>query len=273
MARKFLFLLLFCAAPIWAQQQRVSGTISGPEGRIAHVSVREIDADHRIFSHTSADGNGLFTFLVRDVWHSLQFYAPGYRTLTHKMNGMKSFRVTLERRRTSPYAATAKLLLRSNSLICGRYQGQSVRCTAWIERMSDSLYAIVLPVEMERAVDEYAAGRTMALLDATGQQVMLCENVVDAYPLAGDPDEVDQIRIAQSYAGIVHSPGVSGEGERLYAYPHFQITRSQLEQICREPARFDRMVVDTYRADNYWNFFPTPRTADVIRKALQKDTH
>ncbi|MBO4549401.1 MAG: carboxypeptidase regulatory-like domain-containing protein, partial [Bacteroidaceae bacterium] len=81
-----LSLLLCCIASALAQEQNVSGTIKGPDGTIAKVSVREIDNNHRVLNHTTSDRNGLFTFHVRDAArHSLQFYAPGYRTFTHKM--------------------------------------------------------------------------------------------------------------------------------------------------------------------------------------------
>ena len=84
-------LLLLLSASLLAQRQNVSGRISGPGGHIPDVSVREIDANHRIYNHTKADKNGLFSFYVRDAQHSLQFFAPGYRTFTHKMLGQKSF--------------------------------------------------------------------------------------------------------------------------------------------------------------------------------------
>ena len=41
-------LLLFCATG-WAQQQNVRGVVKGPDGGIAKVSVREIDANRRFF--------------------------------------------------------------------------------------------------------------------------------------------------------------------------------------------------------------------------------
>ena len=88
-------LLLLVSASLLAQRQNVSGQISGPDGRIPNVSVREVDANHRVYNHTKADQNGLFSFYVRDAQHSLQFYAPGYRTFTHKMLGQKSFMLIL----------------------------------------------------------------------------------------------------------------------------------------------------------------------------------
>ena len=93
----------------------------------------------------------------------------------------------------------------------------------------------------------------------------------------GDPDEVEDSRleqayghVAQTYTGNDYTPGASMNGEKLYAYPHFQVSRSQLERLCNEPELLSRLAVDTYRADNYWNFFPTERTVSVFRKALAK---
>ena len=270
MRHKILFFLLLCCTSSWAQQQNVSGTVKGPDGAIAKVSIREVDANHRILNHTTTDRNGLFSFQVRDaVQHSLQFYAPGYRTFSHKMLGKVSFKVTMEKRRTSPYVDRAKVVLGSEHLFCGHYLGEVVRCQAWMEKMCDTLYTIILPVEMERPVDEYTAGRQLIVLDELGREVMTLENVLDAYPISGDPFEVSTSCLAQSYTGVGYTPGVDDD-KRFYAYPHFQISRAQLEQLCNKPELLNRLAVDTWRANNYWNFFPTDRTFELFRKALEK---
>lgn len=270
MRHKILSLLLFCCTFSWAQQQNVSGIVKGPDGTIAKVSVREVDANHRVLNHTTTDRNGLFSFHVRDAaQHSLQFYAPGFRTFTHKMLGEKSFKVTMERRRTSPYVDKAKVILKSEHLFCGHYMGEVVRCQAWIEKMCDTLYTIILPVEMERPVDEYTAGRQLIVLDEVGRQVMLLENVVDAYPISGDPFEVSTSCLSQSYTGVGYVPGVDDD-KRFYAYPHFQISKAQLEQLLGKPEQMERLVVDTYNAKNYWNFFPTDKTFELLQKVLEK---
>ena len=262
--------MLLCTLQGWAQNQTVSGMVVGPEGPVAKVSVREIDASRRVFNNTTTDRNGLFSLRVRADQHSLQFYAPGYRTFTHKILGVPSFKVTLEPRRTSPYVLSAKVVLRSDHLFCGHYQGEVVRQQAWVEQMTDTLFALILPVQMERPVDEYPAGRQLIVLDETGRNVMQLENVADVYPLAGDPDDVSETCLAQSYKGTFYNPGSVTDEVRLYAYPHFQVSRSQLEQLCANPGMMARLAVDTYRANNYWNFFPTDRTRELLRKVLEK---
>lgn len=277
MKHYILSLLLLCCVPVMAQRQNVSGIVKGPDGGIEKVSIREIDANHRVFNHTTTDKNGYFSFKVRDAQHSLQFYAPGYRTLSHKMLGENKFTVTMERRRISPYVSTAKVILKSDRLFNGHYLGEVVRRQAWIEKMCDTLYSIILPIEMERPVDEYPVGRQLIVLDELDRQVMQLENVVDAYPIIGDPDEVEESRIdqayhhiARSYTGTDYIPGGDSVDEKLYAYPHFQISRAQLEQFCEKPELLGRLAVDTYRADNYWNLFPTDKTIGLFKKALAK---
>lgn len=278
MKHKILLLLLLCCAPAWAQRQTVSGVVKAPDGRgIAKVSVREIDASHRYYNQTKTDANGLFSFQVRDAQHSLQFYASGFRTLTHKMLGEKKFTVTMEKRRTSPYVATAKVILKSDRLFNGHYMGEVVRQQAWIEKMNDTLFAFIMPIQMERLVDEYPVGRQLIILDELSQQVMQLENVVDVYPAPGDPDEVEDTRVAQTYGSVAQTyndidrmPGGSLSEEKLYAYPHFQITRAQMERLCNQPELLGRLAIDTYNAHNYWNLFPTEKTISLLKKALAK---
>lgn len=261
--------LLLLAVSATAQQQNVSGKVTSQDGAIAKVSVREIDENHRIFNHTKTDENGIFSFQVRDAQHRLQFYAPGYRTLTHKMLGERSFKVTMERRRLSPYINNEKILLKSKKMICGHYLGDKVNVNCWIGQLSDTLYTLVLPISVSNMVDEYPAGRTLVVLGDYDKQLMLLENVVDAYPVAGDPDEMTDRRLSQSGTGVGKAPGVE-EAENLYCYPRFQFSRSQLQYLIDHAAEVQRIVADTYKADNYWNYFPTESLRDVLSNALQK---
>ena len=55
MKHYMLSLLLLCCVPGLAQRQNVSGVVKGPDGGIEKVSIREIDANHRVFNHTTTD--------------------------------------------------------------------------------------------------------------------------------------------------------------------------------------------------------------------------
>lgn len=267
---QFLCGLLFLLPVVsWAQRQNVSGVVKGPNGAIADVSVREIDKNHRIFNNTRTDSNGFFSFQVRDGGHSLQFYAPGFRTLSHKMLGAKRFTVTLEPCRVMPQLLSAKTVLNSDRLFCGRHLGAAVRLQAWMEQLSDTLFVLILPVEMNSLVDEYPVGRQLMVFDTKERLVMQCSNVYDAYPIAGDPNEIDEMRLSRSSFDIGYIPGASDE-ERLFAYPRFLFTRAQLAQLCEEPSLLGRIAADTYNANNYWNFFPTDKTIELISKVLKQ---
>ena len=266
-------LLLMLTTQLLAQRQNVSGQIVGPDGGIPNVSVREVDGNRRVYNHTKADQNGLFSFYVRDAQHSLQFYAPGYRTFTHKMLGQKSFKVTLEPRRISPFVGNERLVLKSEHLFCGLYMGTEVKQMAWIEQMNDTLFTLILPVKMDMVIDEYPAGRTLLVLSDWDTQLMQWENVVDAYPTDEPPHEVTDVHLAQSYYGTDRLPGGTKDDKPLYAYPHFQFTKANLEYLVSHPDALRRLVVDTYKADNYWNLYPTEQTIGLLKQVLKDIEH
>ena len=63
---------------------------------------------------------------------------------------------------------------------------------------------------------------------------------------------------------------VKEDNTSLYAYPHFQFTRSDLEYLVYNPHALRRLAMDTYKADNYWNLYPTGQTIELLKQVLQK---
>ena len=271
--KKIVFIIIAALMPIMATAQ--SGTVSGKvinmqgEG-IPEATVRELDHNNRVVNHTVADANGIFTFKVKDNQHSIQVIAPGYRKITHKLLGYSRVNVTLPERRKSPLAGNEKIVLRSDELFCGRYQGENVRRMAWIEQVNDKLFTLILPIRTQTVVDEYPQGRTLTLLSSFDQHLMQWTNVVDAYPIPGAPDEVKSTVLTQSYTGNSNTPGISVNNQDCYAYPHFQFTLDDLKYLVKHPSHLQRLVADTYKADNYWNFYPTEKTDILLKKLLNK---
>ena len=189
------------------------------------------------------------------------------------MLGQKSFKVTLEPRRVSPYVGNERLVLKSDRLFCGHYMETEVKQMAWIEKMNDTLFTLILPVKMDMIIDEYPAGRTLLVLGSWDKQLMRWENVVDAYPIDVAPHEVSDVHLAQSYFGTDRLPGGTKDDRPLYAYPHFQFTKANLEYLVEHPQAMHRLVVDTYKADNYWNLYPTDQTADLLKQVLEGVGH
>ena len=126
---------------------------------------------------------------------------------------------------------------------------------AWIEQMNDTLYTLILPVKMDKVIDEYPAGRTLLVLSDNDRQLMLWENVVDAYPLDVAPHEANDYHLAQSYYG----------GDRL-----LNGQEENTEYLVNNPNALRRLAMDTYKADNYWNLYPTNQTIELLKQVLQK---
>ena len=251
-----------------AQKQIVSGTVKDAQGNpIEGASVRELDHNRRVVKQTKSDANGLFSFPAKDTRHYIQISAEGYRRLTHKMMGYTLINATLDPRTVLPITKKGKILMRTDKLICGRQGEGEVPLTVWMEQFSDTLYAFIIPVEVESEVDEYPAGRTLTILDSNGKQVMQLENVVDAYP--SSPRSGEGIVMTQSYAGVDNVPGESTVKRRYFVQPHFAISASQLRTLKAQPQSIGRILVDTYRADNYWNYYLSSQAAQVDLSMVQ----
>ena len=119
----------------------------------------------------------------------------------------------------------------------------------------------LFPVEVESEVDEYPAGRTLTILDSSGKQMMQLENVVDAYPSSPRSDE--GIVMTQTYAGVDNIPGQSTVKRRYFVQPHFAISSSQLKRLMAQHQSIARILVDTYRADNFWNYYLSSQADQV----------
>ncbi len=245
-----------------AQKQRVTGTVRDAQGNpIEGVSVRELDHNRRVVKQTKTDANGLFSFPAKDTRHYIQFAADGYRRLTHKMMGYTLINATLDPRTVQLTNKKGKHIMHTDKLLCG-HQGESeVPLTVSLEQLNDTLYAFIFPVEVESEVDEYPAGRTLTVLDSDGKQMVQLENVVDAYPSSPRSDE--GIVMTQSYAGVDNVPGQSTVKRRYFVQPHFAISSSQLHSLMTQHQRIARILVDTYRADNYWNYYLSSQADQV----------
>ena len=92
---------------------------------------------------------------------------------------------------------------------------------------------------------------------------------MDAYPTDLAPHDVIDVHLSQSYSGSIYIPGGSKEEKPLYAYPHFQFTKADLEYLVAHPNEIRRLAVDTYKADNFWNLYPTDQTADLLKQVLE----
>lgn len=248
-----------------AQKQRVTGTVRDAQGNpIAGASVRELDHNRRVVKQTKSDANGLFSFPVQDTRHYIQFAADGYRRLTHKMMGYTLINATLDPRTVQLTYRRGKLIMHTDKLLCG-HQGESeVPLTVSFEQLNDTLYAFIFPVEVESEVDEYPAGRTLTVLDSNGKQMVQLENVVDAYPSSPRSDE--GIVMTQTYAGVDNVPGESTVKRRYFVQPHFAVSSSQLRTLMAQHQSIARILVDTYRADNYWNYYLSSQASEVDLK-------
>ena len=83
-------------SPLYAQEMRVSGTISDAMGPIMMCNVVEIDNNNRIVSNAQTDFNGNFSMTVKNAKNKLRVSYVGYKTVTLPIGTRTKFNITMQ---------------------------------------------------------------------------------------------------------------------------------------------------------------------------------
>lgn len=117
---KFLLLMIACLATgaAFAQQRRISGTVSDDFGGIMMANVTEVDANNRIVSATTTDMNGNFTMTVKSPKNKLKISYMGFQTHVEVIGNKNVFKVKMKdaSRQIAPVEVVVKKRSQSNGL-------------------------------------------------------------------------------------------------------------------------------------------------------------
>ena len=96
--KKYILFLLLCTAclNLWAQDIRISGTVTDGIEPIIGANIAEKDGNDRIVSATVTDINGNFSMVVKNTHDKLTFSYVGMKTYTTNIGNKTSFNVTLQ---------------------------------------------------------------------------------------------------------------------------------------------------------------------------------
>lgn len=102
----------------FAQQRRISGTVSDDFGGIMMANVTEVDANNRIVSATTTDMNGNFTMTVKSPKNKLKISYMGFQTHVEVIGNKNVFKVKMKdaSRQIAPVEVVVKKRSQSNGL-------------------------------------------------------------------------------------------------------------------------------------------------------------
>ena len=87
---------LFNFLILQAQEVRVSGTVTAPDGPVMMCNVVEIDENNRNVSYAQTDFNGNFSMTVKSTKNKLRVSYVGYRTATVAIGNKTKFNINLQ---------------------------------------------------------------------------------------------------------------------------------------------------------------------------------
>ncbi len=279
----FVLVALFCCFSAHAQKH-ISGTVTDKQGTpIFKANVMEIDKTHRILNQTTTDKQGNFVLAVNDALNGyLRISANGFiLQREHIRRNSQKFNIKMEIRKASRLSliqkqATGKKprVFRSKQLLCGRSGMHMEPWTVQVERLTDTLYVLQLPVKAENLSGTYKEGRSITFLDNNDYQITMCYNGEDAVAITGNPDFADlkERRDMQNIGNFQLRNGSDSQdsNEPIYYYPQFILTQDDIDILLAQSDRLARVAVDTEAGDNYWLVYPLESFSKELKKAVTK---
>ena len=273
-----ILVIMFALAQNGQGQTVVSGSVTDGQGPVKNATINEIDASHRVLNSVQTDDSGLFTMGVRNLNNAIQVTAKGYLSRVIRMRSNKKFDIRLLHSTTS--IAESLLLqphpvIESYKLLYGRLSSRKVPQPVTVELLNDSLLTLSFPIHANNAHEIYPIERKMMFVDYIDGPLLTGSSVVEALPEAGEPDERDRVydrdeNLVYYYFGDDYIPGSYSASTPFYNYPKFLFKVDDIMSLLENQKIICRVLIDTSRADNYWQLFLQSNCGYELKKIITK---
>ena len=273
-----ILVFMFALAHSGQGQTVVSGRVIDADGPVKQIIVNEIDRNNRITNSTQTDDSGLFTMSVKSLDNALKVSGTGYLSRIVRMRGTKKFEISLLH---ASQSVEEKLFLErhpiteSYKLLYGRISTRKVPQPVVVELLSDSLLTLSFPIHANNANEVYPIERKMMFVDYVDGPLLTGHSIVETCPEAGEPSDRDnesysQNQILRYYFGDDYIPGDFSSSTPYYNYPRFVFKINELNSLLMNEQAICRVLIDTARADNYWQLFLQPHFGYELKKIIAK---
>ena len=266
----FVILVVYHSPLCRAQGFNIAGQVSCNGTRIANAHVIEIDQNLRILNQAKTDEQGYFNLKVSGENSSIRVSAEGMKKYIRKIGVTRKWDILLEKDSCSNIAYPYKNRIETSKLLVGHLNGRIVPQITWIEELSDTTYAIVIPIRVFSGVEEYPKGRMLCIQNIKGHILVKTENIETTVPCEGIPKTYDpHVRTTSNYSTNNETTFTSNYND-YFCYPRFLLTRNDLEILINNDQELSFFAVDTSRGDNYWKFYTGRNFKKELMKILKK---
>ena len=273
-----ILVFMFALSHSGQGQTVVSGRVIDADGPVKQIIVNEIDRNNRITNSTQTDDSGLFTMSVKSLDNALKVSGTGYLSRIVRMRGTKKFEISLLH---ASQSVEEKLFLErhpiteSYKLLYGRISTRKVPQQVTVELLCDSLITLSVPIYASSAAESYPIERKMMFVDYIDGPLLTGHSVVEALPEPGEPGQRDNLydrdeNLVYYYFGDDYVPGSYSASTPFYNYPKFVFKVSEIMDLLSNQKAICRVLIDTSRADNYWQLFLQPNCGVELKKIITK---
>jgi hypothetical protein len=264
-------IFLVCISPLChAQKINISGQVSNNGQGIINAQVVEIDQNLRILNQTNTDDQGFFNLKVSGENTSIRVSAEGMKKYVCKIGITRKWNIILEKDSSTNVIYTYKKKIETSKLLVGHLNGRIVPQIVWIEQLSDTTYALIIPVRVYNGVEQYPKGRMLCIQNFKGHILIKTENIETAVPYEGRPKTYDpHVRTTSNYS-MDNETSFTSNSNDYFCYPRFLLSKNDLEILINKNKEISIFAVDTSRGDNFWKFYTGRNFAKELQKILKK---
>lgn len=264
-----LWAVMACTG-VYAQHLYIYGSVTHEDSPVVGANVVEMDVNYRILNQTKTDKNGRFQLSVSGGKTSLRVTSEGLRRFTHKIGTRTNWEIVLKSESKAEREKKVKQRIETSKLLVGHIQGRTVPQLTWVEQLNDTVYCLVIPVRVSNGVEEYPAGRRLAVLTTDGRTMTLGICTENALAEEGQPASWDPFLRYSSNHDSSGGSGFTSNDSDYFCYPRFRFSLSDLENMLDNHGKIACFAVDTSRGDNFWILYTHRDFAKELQKILNK---
>ena len=253
-----------------AQSQRLHGRVMHYGQPVANALVTEINSNFRVINQTTTDKSGYFTMTASGDKSYIRVTSAGMRRFTRKIGKQLSWEINLQRESEEKLEQKVKGREESTKLLVGFAHGRELPQIVWVEHLTDSTFALVVPVRTNTAVEEYPAGRKTVVQNNNSRIMATAINIETVTPEIGLPENETYFLSDKFNNPNNDEYSDSGNTNDYYVYPRFLFTKTDLEYLIDHSEEISVFCIDNAKGNNYWMYYTSRHFAKELQKILNR---
>ena len=260
---------LMMAISAGAQSLRLHGRVIHEGQPVANAHVTEINSSYRVINQAVTDKSGYFTMPASGEKTYIRVTSHGMKRFTRKIGKQYSWEINMQKESDAYLEQKVKSSIESTKLLVGFAHGRELPQLVWVEHLTDTTFALVVPVKTNTLVEQYPTGRKIVVQNINSRIIATATNIENVSPEEGLPETYTPFLSDKFNNPYNDEFSSSGNTSDYYAYPRFLFTKNDLEYLIDHSKEISVFCIDNAEGDNYWRYYTSRHFAKELQKILK----